>query len=74
MSERIVLHPDGSAGYRSAEGHALRRETLHDEGGNLLRGVWVLRDPKGDVIGHDRYRNDLEGRHGVRISEDPTPV
>lgn len=73
MSPAIRLYPDGTGGYANAAGHALRRETYVDAGENTHVGIWVLRDPQGGVLGYDRYRNDLQGRHRLEFHDADGP-
>lgn len=74
MSGPIPLHAVDANSYRGPSGHTLTRGNHIDAGGNYLTAVWVLRDPDGLVLGHDRYRHDLEARCGIRLmdSTDPT--
>lgn len=54
-------------GYRSEDGHAMRREYCLTPNGNEMNGRWVLRDIAGKMIDFDKYRSDLMERNGFKI-------
>lgn len=54
--------------YESLDGWVMAREEGLTPNGNQFNGAWVLRDPAGEYVGHDKYRFDMEGRYDLRIS------
>lgn len=54
-------------GYRSEDGHTMRREYCLTPNGNEMNGRWVLRDITGKMIDFDQYRSDLMERNGFKI-------
>ena len=53
--------------YESEEGYKLEREYGYTPHGNGMRGRWVLRDAKGEIIDFDMYRNDIASRNNLSI-------
>lgn len=41
---------------------ARREDYVYSDAGDIARGVWVVRDPDGNVLAWDQYRNDLLAR------------
>jgi hypothetical protein len=54
--------------YKSDCGHTMAREDGKTPLGHPMEGRWVLRDPDGNYIGHDQYRNDLAEQHNFKLS------
>lgn len=49
--------------FRALDGSSLSREYGNSPNGNPFDGKWVYRDNKGNVVDHDRYRNDIIERN-----------
>ena len=67
---RIFMQEVGSADtlYTCPEGYRMQREEGCTPGGNPINGRWVLRDPSGQWIDFDQYRNDLAERHNLELA------
>lgn len=64
---RLAMIEVSETRYESADGWVLQREYGKTPNGNDYNGAWVLRDEKGNYLGHDQYRYDLEARHQLDI-------
>lgn len=51
--------------YVNDEGWTLEREEGASPAGNQFGRRWVLRDPDGEYVDHDQYRNDLAEEHDL---------
>ena len=49
--------------YEAEDGTVMQREKGKTPNGNEFDNRWVLRDPDGNLIDFDQYRNDLAGRY-----------
>lgn len=57
----------GGQYYESYNGVLLRRENYTSDNGNEYVGIWVLRNPDGEVIDFDTYRIDIAERNGLEL-------
>ena len=54
--------------YHHISGAKLEREYGRTPNGNLVGGRWVLRNPSGQWVDFDTYRNDLAERHNIDLN------
>jgi len=66
--KRIMVFANNA--FRSEDGWTMAREYGNTENGNAINGRWVLRNETGAVVDIDKYRNDLEGRYGLKLTGD----
>lgn len=67
---RVMNCDIATESYSSDDGWTLKREEGETPQGNQFNGKWVLRDATGAYVDHDKYRNDLECRHKLRLGRD----
>lgn len=53
--------------YESEDGWIMEREYGPTPNGNEFNGSWVLRDDKGEYVGHGRYRYDMEAQFDLNL-------
>jgi hypothetical protein len=69
---KIIMIAEGEEDllYTSAEGYRMERENGLTPNGNEINGRWVLRDPQGEWIDCDQFRNDLAEWYGLVLVRD----
>lgn len=65
MNARQTLTQINATRYVTTDGHVMQREMGKSPNGNEFDNRWVLRDPQGCYLDHDRYSNDLAERHNL---------
>jgi hypothetical protein len=74
MNKRVMAVVDWNGGtepkrYESEDGYVMQREQGKTPNGNEIGGRWVLRDPLGNMVEIDQYRNDLAERHHLDLRD-----
>lgn len=64
VTRMVQTGPDN---YLSDDGCVLRREYGLTPNGNPMNGCWVLRDKHGEMVGFNRYRNDLAEHYRLKL-------